>query len=39
MSMLKKEGRVPAVIRNWAFGIGMFILIFGGIVQDYIWVR
>lgn len=39
MDMLKKQGRVWAILRNWAFGIGMLILLSVGIVQDYIWVR
>jgi hypothetical protein len=34
--MLKEEGRIPARIRNWAFVVGIFLLVGGGMLQDYI---
>ncbi len=38
MDMLKKQGRVWAILRNWAFGVSLFIIISVGIIQNYIWL-
>jgi hypothetical protein len=39
MDMLIKQGRIWAILRNWAFGLGVLIFITIGIIQDYIWIR